>query len=130
MTLQFLELTSSSTFFDVDLFHLPILVTGPSFMSISISSGVVMISFYKKLTRNKEIRNTLVRVLPNIWRRGKLGKLIFGTNFYNEMLLNALKYQSYSFYRLAVIRENPPSPTPPPPATQDQILNKCSKDYQ
>ena len=66
-----------------------------------------MISFYKKLTRNQEIRNTLVRVLPNICRRGNLGKLIFGTNFSNEMLLNASKYQGYSFYRLAVIRGKP-----------------------
>ena len=35
MTSQFLDITSSSKFFDVVLFLLSILVTGPSFMSIS-----------------------------------------------------------------------------------------------
>ena len=93
-----------------------------------------MISFYKKLTRNQEIRNTLVRVLPNIWRRGKLEKLLFGSNFSNEMLLNASKYQGYSFYRLAVIRGKPTTGGKitilPPLPHPNQILNKCFKDYQ
>ena len=36
MTSQFADMTSSSDFFDVDPFLLSILVTGPSFMSISL----------------------------------------------------------------------------------------------
>ena len=42
-------------------------------VNIITDSGVMIISFYKGLTRNLEIGNTPVWVLPNIWRLGKLG---------------------------------------------------------
>ena len=52
-------MTSPSKFFDVVLFLLSSLVTGPSFISISINgSGVMTIFFYEGLTRNPEIGNT------------------------------------------------------------------------
>ena len=60
--------------------------------------GVKTILFYKGLTRNLEIKNTLVCVLPNIWRLGQVRDTKFGTNVSTEMLLNAAKCQGYSFY--------------------------------
>ena len=70
-------------------FHLNV-ITGP---------GVMTLFFYKGLTRKPEIRNTSAWVLPNIWRLGKVKDTKFGTNFYNEMLLNSAKCQCSSFYR-------------------------------
>ena len=57
------------------------------------------IFFYKGLTRDLEIGNTTIRVLPNIWRLRRVRDIKFGTNVSNEMLLNAAKCQGYSFYR-------------------------------
>ena len=62
-----------------------------------IGSGVFTIFVYKGLTRNPEIGNTPVRVLPNIWRLGRVRDTIFGTNVSNEMLQNATKCQGYRF---------------------------------
>ena len=53
-------------------------------------SGVITIYFYKGLTRNPEIGNTPVSVLPNIWRLGQVGDTIFGKDVSNEMSLNAV----------------------------------------
>ena len=56
MTPQFTHITSSSNVFDIVLFLLSGLVTGPSFMSIIISgSGVMAIFFYEGLSRKPEI---------------------------------------------------------------------------
>ena len=55
-------------FFDVVMFLLSISGTGPSFVNIITGSGIMAIFFYKGLTRNSEIGNTTVWVLPNIWR--------------------------------------------------------------
>ena len=56
MTSQFANMTSWSFFFDVTVFLLSILVTGPSFMSISMTgSGVMTIFIYKGSIRNLEI---------------------------------------------------------------------------
>ena len=57
------------------------------------------IFFYKELTKNPEIGNTLVWVLPNIWRLGQVRDTKFATNVSSEKLLNAAKCQYYSFYR-------------------------------
>ena len=65
------------------------------------------IFFYKGLTRNPEIGNTPVWVLPNIWRLGRVMDTKFGTNVSNRMLLNAAKFQGYSFYRFWVIQRKP-----------------------
>ena len=60
------------------------------------------ISIYKGFIRNPEIGKTLVEVLPNIWR---LGRVNFGTNVSNKILLNSAKCQGYSFYHFRVIKE-------------------------
>ena len=76
-------------------------------VNIITGSGIMTIFFYKGLTRNQEIGNTLVSVLPNIWRLGRLIDTKFGMNVSNRMLLNAAKSQGYSFYLLWVIKGKP-----------------------
>ena len=44
------------------------------------------------------LRNTHIKVLPNIWGLGQVRDTKFGTNVSNEKLLNAAKCQGYSFY--------------------------------
>ena len=104
MTSHFSDMTSWSIFFDVVLFLLSSLGTTQSSMSISSS---LTIFFYKGLTRNPEIRNTLVWLLPNIWRLRWVMDTKFGMNVSNRMLLNAAKCQGYSFYRFWVIKGKP-----------------------
>ena len=74
------------------------------------------IFFYKGLTRNLEIGNTPIWVLPNIWRVGRVMDTKFGMNVSNKMLLNAAKFQGYSLYRFWVIQGKPTlgkiTPTP------------------
>ena len=83
----------SSKYFEGVLFLLSSLVADPSFMSISLTgSGVLTISFYKRLTGNPETGNTTVWVLPNIWEVGRARDTKFGADIYNER-------QGYSFYR-------------------------------
>ena len=65
------------------------------------------IYFYKGLTRNPEIRNTVVWVLRSIWRLGQVVNTKFSTNVSNKILLNAAKRQGYSFYRFWVIKAKP-----------------------
>ena len=65
-------------------------------VNIITGSGFMIVFFYKGLTRNPEIRNTLLWVLPNFWRPGQVGDrdAKFCTNVSNKMLLNAVKCQS------------------------------------
>ena len=85
--------------------------------NIITGSGIMTIFFYKGLTRNTEIENTPVWVLPNIWRQGQVMYVKFGTNISNRMLLNAAKYQGCSFYRFWFIKGKPTGgrKLPPPP---------------
>ena len=69
-------------------------------------SGVLAIFVYKGLTRNPEIGNTPVRVLPNIWQLGQLRDTKFGVNVSSKMLLNVAKCQDYNFYHSGVFKEN------------------------
>ena len=94
-------------FFDVLLFVLSRLVTGPSFMSISSLVLELTILFYKGLTRNLEIGNTPVWFLPNIWRLDWVMDTTFVTNVSNRMLLNPAKFQGYSVYHFWVIKGKP-----------------------
>ena len=71
-------------------------------VNIITGSGIMTIFFYKGLTRNPEIGNTPVWVLPNIWRLERVMHAKFGTNVSNRILLNAAKFQGYSFYRFWV----------------------------
>ena len=88
-------------------------------VNIITSSGIMTIFFYKGLTRNPEIGNTPIWVLPNIWRLGRVMDTTFGTNVSNRMLLNAAEFQGYSFYRFWIIKGKPTGkitpPVPPPP---------------
>ena len=76
------------------------------------------IFFYKGLTRNPEIGNTLIWVLPNTWRLGRIMDTKIGTILSDRILLNAAKIQGYSFYRFWVIKGKPTvgagKTTPPP----------------
>ena len=76
-------------------------------VNIITGSRVVTIFFYKGLTRNLEIGNTPVRVLPNILRLGRVRDTKVGTTVSNKILLNALKSQGYSFYRFWVTMGKP-----------------------
>ena len=90
-------------------------------VNIITCSGIMTVFFYKGLTRNPEIRNTPVWILPNIWRLGQVMDTKFGTNVSNRMLMNAGKFQVYSLYRFWVIKRKPTggggggANSPPPP---------------
>ena len=58
-------------------------------VSIITGSGVMTISFYMWLTRNLEIGNTHVWVLPNIWRLGRVRDTKFSTDVSNKTLLKS-----------------------------------------
>ena len=108
LTSQFLNMTLSSNFFNIVLFLLSNLVTGPRFMfNISSRSGVMTIFFYKGLTRNPEIENTPVWIFPNIWSLARVRDTKVGTNVNNKISLNAAEWQSYSLYRFWVIKVKP-----------------------
>ena len=101
-------MTSSSIFLNVVLFHLSSLVTGPSFMSISLL-GLELWQFL--FVRHwQEIWKSEIPVwtLPNIWRLGKVRNTKFGTKISSKMLINAAKFQGYRFYRFwsELLKEN------------------------
>ena len=73
-----------------------------SHVNIITSSRVMTIYFCRRLTRNPEIGNIRVWVLPNIWRFGQVKDTKFGKDVSYEILLNAAKCQGYSFYRFWV----------------------------
>ena len=75
---------------------------------MSISSLVMEIFFCKGFTRNLEIGNTPVWVLPSVWRLRQVRHTKFGTDAVNKMLPNVAKYQVYSFCCLWVIKGKPP----------------------
>ena len=61
------------------------------------------IFLYEGLTKNREIGNTNVRVLFNIWKLGRVRDAKFGVNVFNKMLLNS-KMPGLQFYRFWVIK--------------------------
>ena len=61
----------------------------------------------KGLTWNPDIGNTLVWVLPNIWKLAWVNDTKFCRNITNKMLLNTTKSKVYSFYRFWVIKGKP-----------------------
>ena len=73
-------------------------------VNIITGSGIMKMIFCEGLTRNPEIGNTLVWVLPNIWRLGQVIDTKAGTNVSNRMLPNAAKFHGYSFYIFWVIK--------------------------
>ena len=107
MTSQFSNMTSTSILFDVVLFLLSSLVTGLRFMSIS--------SLVLELWQFSFIRDW-----PEIWKSeippsefcpisGDWGELWIPNlaRMSNRMLLNAAKFQGYSFNRFWVIKGKP-----------------------
>ena len=65
------------------------------------------IFFYRRFTRNPEIRNIPIWVFHSNWRLGWLSNTKFGTNVFDKMLMNAAKCHCYSFYRFWVIKGQP-----------------------
>ena len=64
------------------------------YINMITGSGVMAIFVYKGLTRNREIENTAVWVLPNIWRLARVRDSKFATDVSNKMLLNAAKFHA------------------------------------
>ena len=112
MTSQFSDMASSSFFFEIILFLLSSLVTGPSLMPISS-----LVLKLRQFCLNLSLNLILVWILSDIWRLERVMDTKFCTNVSNKMLLNAAKYQCYSVFEL--LRETnwrvkliPPSPHP------------------
>ena len=63
-------------------------------------------SFYMGLTRNPEIGNFPVWVLPNTWRLGRGSSTKFGTYVSYKILRNAAKCQITAFTYSELIRKN------------------------
>ena len=80
-----------------------------SMFHVNIITGckVMTILFYKGLAWNPDLGNTTVWVLRNIWRLAWVRNTKCDTNVSNKMLLNAAKYQGYSFYHFWVIKVKP-----------------------
>ena len=76
-------------------------------VNIITGSGIMTVFFYKGLTRNPEIGIIPVWVFPNIWRLEWVMDTKFGTNVSNKKLLNAAKFQGYTFYRFWIIKGKP-----------------------
>ena len=102
MTSKLSDMMSLSNFFDVALLLFSNLVTSPSFMSIS-----QLVLELWQFTRNSEIGNTSVWVLPTIWRLGQVRNTKFGTNVSIKMLLNVAKCQGCRINRFWVIKGKP-----------------------
>ena len=88
------------------------------------------IFFYNGLTRNPEIGNTPVWILPNIQRLGQVRDTKFGMNISHKILLKAAKCPGYSFYSFWVMKRKPtgrgegqnyPPPPPTHPPTQIRV---------
>ena len=96
MTSQFAEITSSSIFWCCFASVVNFSYWSSKFhVNIITGSGNLTIFFCKGLTRNPKIGYTLVWVLPNIWRLGRVRDTKFRTKVSNEMSLKAAKCQGY-----------------------------------
>ena len=102
MTSQFADMTLSPNFWRLFAFLVEFSYWSMFHVNIIIGSGVLTILIHKGLTRNQEIGNTPVWVLPNTWRLGWVRDSKLGTNVSYEMLLNAAKCQGSSFCRFWV----------------------------
>ena len=100
MTSQFSDMMSSSNFFDVVLFLLSSLVTGPSFMSISsLVLELWQFSFIRDWPeiRKSEIPPSEFCPISGYWDELWIPNLV--TNVSNIILPNVTKFQGYRFYR-------------------------------
>ena len=103
---QFHDMTSTSNFFDAVLFLLSILFTAPSFMSIaSLVLELLKFSFTRNWREIRKSEKIPFEFCPIIGDWGKLWILNLPRMFLIEcMLLNAAKFQCYSFYSFWVIK--------------------------
>ena len=101
MTSQFADMTLQFLFF-LRLFCFPCQLQ----LMVQIS-GQTYDCFYKGLTRNVEIGDTPVCVLPNIWRLGQVRDTKFSMDVSNEILLDAAKLSRVTaFTVLELLRKN------------------------
>ena len=104
VTSQFSDMASSLIFWRCFVSLVKFSYCSKFHVNIITDCVIMTIFFYKGLTRNPEIGNTPVWVLPNICRLGRVMETKFGTNVSNKMLPNAATCQGYSFYRFWVIK--------------------------
>ena len=99
-TSQFSDTTSTSIFFDVFLFLLSSLVTGPRFWNYE---NFPLWGTDQKSGNRKYPCLSLGQYLET----GQVMDTTFDTNVSNRILLNTPKFQCYSFYRFWVIKGKP-----------------------
>ena len=104
MTSQLSDITSSSIFWRPFVSLIKFSYWFNFHVNIITGSGVMIIFFYKGLTRKPEIGNTRVWVLHNIQSLGQVRDTKFDANISNKIFLIAAIYQGYSFYRFWVIK--------------------------
>ena len=108
MTSQFSDMTSSSNFFDVVLFLLSSLVTGPSFMSISsLVLELWQFSFIRDWPEilKSEIPTSNFCPISGDW--GKLWTPNLARMSLIEFYWFAAKFQDYIFYRFWINKGKP-----------------------
>ena len=127
MTSQCSKMTSSSNFWTFFVSLVNFNYWSKFQVNIITGSGVMTISFYKRLTRNPEIRNTPVWVFVNIWSLRYVRNTKFGTNISNKILLNTAKCQSCSFYRFRIIKGKPTRGVKLPPPYRLRLSGKYSQ---
>ena len=115
---QFPDTMSLSNFVDLVLCLFKFSYWSKCYVNNITGYGVMTIFFYKGSTRNPEIGNNPMWVLPNIWRLGWVRDIKFYKNVSNKMLLNAAKCHGYKFYCFWVITGKPIGgiKLPPPPS--------------
>ena len=126
MTSQFFDMTSSSNLFDVVLFFLPSLVTGPSFMSIW-SLVLDLWRFFFIMDWLEIQKSEIPRLcLPNIWRLGE-------QEISNSAQTSLIKYywvlenaRVTAFTVCELLRENQREGGKPTPFPSPQIRVNCS----
>ena len=107
-TSQFAGMTLSSNFFEVTLFLMSSLVTGSSFMLISLLVlQLWQFSFKMNWSDIQKLEIPPSEFFSNIRRLCRDRDTKFVTDVSNEMLLNTEKCQRYSFYRFWVTKGKP-----------------------
>ena len=96
-------------------------------INIITGSGVMTIFFYKGLTRNPEIENTPVWVLPNMWRMGWIRDTKFGMSLMKcyWKLQNARVTASTIFESRQTQQDGKTSPPPPDTHKQLSVIYMC-----
>ena len=113
MASQFASMKSPANFSDVAMFYLSSLVTGPSFMSILLLAlelwqflfFIFLFSF--QFSRDRPEIRVSETSPPEFYPISRDCSKLLISNFSNEMLEIAKKFQCYNFYRFWVIKEEP-----------------------